>query len=230
MNCSKTIDAAGNQLKNSELGGLSHIITDWNAIDWKSSNLASGSEAQVVLSRPDTIVIYPAFSKLDETGACAALIREFGISVYTRHATKRAKKTWEEKLCLPLADQILKVQDRLKDPNLPSYRAIVESFERCLDRYVALNICNALMRPQFIPRQSALNLNIYTWGSTLDYAACSKAHRIVPFVHAYGSRPIAECPGRALAELVCHSMKSIRESSVAEAFRRVIVETFSRCR
>ncbi len=230
MHFTKLIDAAGEQLKSSELGRMSHIISDWNAINWKPLELETGTDAQVVLSQPDTITLYPLLAKRSEPGQQAALIREFGISVFNRHATDLARKTWEEKLCLPYADQIKSVQEKLKDPSLATYEAIVESFSTCMDRYVALNICNALMRPQYVPRESASNLSIYEWGSTLEYAACRKAHRIVPFVHAYGSRQLAECPGVALAELVLNNMKSIRESSVAKAFSQVIVETFSLCR
>lgn len=226
----KNIDAAGDLLKQSDLGRMSHIITDWNAINWTSSNLDSGADVQVNLNNPDTIVVYPGLAKRAELYQQAELLREFGISVFTRHASKLAKQTWEEKLCLPFADQIKAVQEHLKDKALVSYMAIVESFKTCMDRFVALNICNALMRPLMIPRKQALNLNIYGWGSTLEYANLKRTHRIVPFVHAYGSRELTECPGRALAELITNQMRSIREASVAAAFKQVIVEAFSLCR
>jgi hypothetical protein len=230
MNHLQAIDAAGEKLKSSELGRMSHIVADWNAINWKPSEQEIGTEAQVVLGQPDTVVLYPLLARRSEEWKQAALLREFGISVFQRHAGELAKRTWEEKLCLPEAAQISAVQERLKDQAHATYDAIVESFTTCMDRYVALNICNALMRPQFTSRESALNLSIYEWGSTLEYANLRRTHRIVPFVHAYGSRQLAECPGVALAEMIVNEMRSIRESSVARAFRRVIVETFNLCR
>ena len=230
MTFTKTIDAAGQLLKSSALGRMSHIIADWNAINWKPVEQESGTDAQVMLSQLDTVILYPLLAKRSELYQQAALIREFGISVFNQHASELATQTWEEKLCLPLADQIKAVQEKLKERSLVTYEAIVESFTTCMDRYVALNFCNALMRPQYIPRESSYNVNIYEWGSTLEYAACRKSHRILPFVHAYGSRQLAECPGVALAEMVCNDMKAIRESSVAQAFRQVITETFSLCR
>jgi hypothetical protein len=230
MNFTKTIDAAGEQLKGSPLGRMSHVMADWNAINWKPVDQETGADAQVMLNQPDTIILYPLLAKRTPAYQQAALLREFGISVFKRHATDLAKKTWEEKLCLPLASQIEAVQERLRDPLHSSYEGIVTSFSTCLDRYVALNICNALLRPQRVPRESAKNLNIYEWGSTLEYASLRRSHRIVPFVHAYGSRPLAECPGVALAEMLANEMRAVRESSVAEALRRVITETFNLCR
>ena len=224
-----TLQQAGEQLKRSPLGREHHILTAWNAVNWKQLDRDTGAAAQAALGQTNTIVVYPALQRLSPNSRSAALIREFGIVLF-RQAKEQAKRVWEEKLCLPLAEQIVAVQNRLQDPEYPTYEAIVASFDRCLERYTALNLLNALIRPQFVPRESALNLDLRTWGSTAEYASGQRTHRIVPFVYAYGTRQLAECPGQALAELAVNDMGSISESSVLEAFRRVIVETFTLCR
>ncbi len=231
MHYAHLVDAAGLRLKNSELGRMPHLTADWNAIHWKTSDSETGAEAQVVLSQPDTIILYPLLERRSALWQQAALLREFGISVFTRHASEMAQRTWEEKLCLPFATQIDAVQERLKNlETYPTYEALVESFDRCMDRYVALNLCNALLRPQRVPREDAVNLNLREWGSTLEYACLKRTHRIVPFVHAYANRQVAECPGVALAEWLVNELRAIRESSVATALKQVLVETYSLCR
>lgn len=222
------IQQAGEYLKRAPFGNESRLLAAWNAITWKTVAQDIGAPVQAAMDRTQVMNIYPALQRLSPKRQAAALIQEFGIGLF-RHAPKRARQVWEEKLCLPLPDQIAAVQDRLQNPEYTTYEAIVSSFARCMDRYVALNLVNALIQPQRVPRVSALNLDLRTWGSTADYASGRRPHRIVPFVYAYGPRQIAECPGAALADLAVNDLGLISESSVREALRRVIVEAFTVC-
>ena len=229
MDFKDTIEATGKTLKQTELGRLTTIVRAWNDIEWNQVTQMTGQDAAVNERDFTTINLFPGLAQRSPQEQTAALVREFGISVYRRFADERVKRRWELKLTLPDSSQVEEVQAKLKDPQYPTYKAIMESFKRLMDRYVCINLTNALLA-NGIKRDDALNLNLRQWGSTLEYANIRKMHSLKPYVAAYGPRDVAECPGKGLAEKVVFQMQHIPESSLAEAYGRLIFEVFTLCR
>lgn len=228
MKHKQIIDAAGKLIKESDLGRLNTITNAWNTVEWKEVPHAQGLTA-CHDREPDTINIFGGFAKASPGEQLQAVVAAFGVSVFQRFATGDAQHRWEWKLTLPESAQVEAVQEKLRDPKLKSYREIMESFDRLMDRFVALNLTNALVAGG-IKRAQALNLNIRQWGSTLEYANCRKMHSLRPYVTAYGPRQVAECPGEALAEKLVYQMGHITESSLSSAYGRLIAEVFTLCR
>ncbi len=223
------IDRAGDLLKSSDLGRMPHVLAAWHAIDWnKSDDQNAPADAQVSVTNPGSISLFPALLKKPEKAQNTAILREFGISVYAQ-GSEKAKNRWELKLCLPDRDQIEAFVGKLNSDDFETYRSIVESFKTALDRLVALNLANALLA-NHVPRAQAREVNVYQWGSTAEYANLKRFHSIKPLVFAYTQRETAGCPGQALAEMLVSDMRNVRESSVAAALKKVIVELFRTCR
>ena len=213
-------------LLDSELGRMPHLVSAWNALTWnKSQDTAPATDAQASYADAHTINLYPVLLPRRDP---APLLREFGVSLM-QGADARTRRCWEDKLCLPEAAQLDAVQRKLQSSEFDTYRSLTESFKTALDRLVSLNVCNALLA-NHVPRAQATNVNIFAWGATAEYANLRRRHSIKPLVYAYVDRDLAECPGRALAELVAHGMRHVRESSVAGALRRIIIEVYRSCR
>lgn len=229
MDFKDTIEAAGKILKQSEIGRLSTIIRAWNDIEWNQVGQVMGQDASVNTKDYKTINLFSSLARLDGQAQQAAILREFGISLYQRFGDERAKRRWELKLTLPESAQIDEVQAKLKDPQYKTYKEIMESFKSLMDRFVCLNLTNALL-VNGVKRSDAFNVNLRQWGSTLEYANVRKMHSLKAFVTAYGPRDVAECPGRGLAEKLVYNMGHISESSLAAAYGRLIVEVFMLCR
>jgi len=229
MDFKETIEAAAATLKHSQLGRLSTFIRAWNDIEWNQVQQTTGQDAAVNERNLKAINLFPSLAQMPPAAQQAALIREYGISLYRRFGGSQAKKRWELKLTLPDAAQVDEVQAKLKDEQYQTYRAIMESFKALMDRYVSLNLTNAL-KANGIKRQDAFNLNLRQWGSTLEYANIRKMHSLRPYVTAYGPRDVAECPGKGLAEKLVYQMGHISESSLAEAYGRLVIEVFMLCR
>lgn len=223
------IESTGELLRASDLGRLNAIVAAWNDIEWKEIKSETGQDAAVNVSSPKVINLFPGLRRMHQRQQQAAVLREFGISLFTRMGTEAAHKRWEMKLTLPESAHIDAVQDKLKDESLPTYKAIMESFDPLMDRYVSLNITNAL-QANGVHRKDAFNVNIRQYGCTLEYANCRKMHSLVPYVTAYGPREVASCPGRGLAEKIVFQMGHILESSLAQAYGRMIIEVFTLCR
>jgi|SRR5271157_4097261 len=229
MDFKETIEAAATTLKHSQLGRLSTFVRAWNDIEWNQVAQTTGQDAAVNERSLKAINLFPSLARMDPAAQQAALIREFGISLYRRFGGARAKKRWELKLTLPDAAQVDEVQAKLRDEQYPTYKSIMESFKALMDRFVSLNLTNAL-QANGIKRQDAFNLHLRQWGSTLEYANIRKMHSLRPYVTAYGPRNVAECPGKGLAEKLVYQMGHISESSLAEAYGRLIIEVFMLCR
>ena len=152
--------------------------------------------------------------------AVYTLIREFGNLLYAR-CDESLKRRWDNKLCLPKAPHISAVQAKLT-PEHKSYHALVASFKTAMERYVALNLCNALIT-HGVPYAQATNLDLKTWGATQAYANGKRYHVLIPLVSAYASREIFECFGAALADWLCE-LNGITESTVADATHGIIRE------
>lgn len=228
MRFKSVIDEAGKLVKESELGRLNVVTGAWNTVKWVEVIFAQGLAAMHDRN-PEVINLFGGFQRAGHKEQLEAVVAAFGVSLITRYGTKNAHDRWEHKLTLPESHQIDAVQEKLKDEKIKSYRAIMESFERLMDRYVSLNLTNAL-QANGITRERALNLNLRQWGSTLEYANVRKFHSLKPYVTAYGPRDVAECPGTALAEKLVFTMGHVTESSLASAYGRLISEVFTLCR
>ncbi len=228
MEFKTVIEDAGKLVKKSELGHLNSIVRAWNDVKWKEVPHAQGLAAAHD-REPDTINLFGGLAKVDHVKQLEAIIEAFGVLVFTRRAPEHAQERWEMKLTLPEAHQIDQVQEKLKDTSLGSYKAIKDSFDRLMDRYVSLNLTNALAAVG-IKRAQATNINLRQWGGTSQYANIRKLHSIRPYVTAYGPRDVADCPGTALAEKLVHNMRHVTESSLQDAYGRLIIEVFRLCR
>lgn len=228
MQHKEIIDHAGKLFKKSELGRLNTLIGAWNTLDWKEVPHGQGLAACHDRD-PKIINLFGDFAKAGQEEQLQAIVAAFGVSIFEQFGTGDATHRWEWKLTLPESSQVEAVQEKLKDPSLKTYKAIKDSFTRLMDRYVSINITNAL-QANGIKREQAANLNVRQWGSTLEYANIRKMHSLRPFVTAYGPRPVAECPGQALAEKLVYNMGHVTESSLAQAYGRLILEVFTLCR
>lgn len=186
----------------------------WNKLD--DQRVATDAEAARDGSR--RIALYPSLLEKSSQVGCHALIREFGRLLYYP-ADDDLKRRWENKLCLPSAAQIDAVQRKLT-PDFQSYHDLVASFGTALDRYVALNLANALIA-KGVPYAQARDVDLRKWGATQEYANGRRFHVLIPLVSAYSSREIFEDFGAALTDWVCDT-RGITESSVAEATHGIV--------
>lgn len=220
-----SIQRAGDALKQSSLGAYPHIMAAWKAIDWKENSTDAGSVDAQMLVSGSGIALFPSLLRKSQQAQSIALIREFGLLLYKK-CPASGKTVWEKKLCLPESSQMMAYQGKLQSPDFVTYEEMVKSFNTAMDRLVAINLSNALLC-NHVPRTQSRNLNIFTWGATVEYANLRRNHSILPLISAYGSREILNCPGVALAEFVVNKLKSVREQSVSNAFHRFIETFFS---
>lgn len=213
-------------LFNSPVGKQPHIQAAWSSIIWNPCQPLGTATFQS--GNPSVINVFPCASKLPAAKQTEAMIREFGINLFQK-AGPDLKRVWELKLCLPELAQIEAVRAKLGSPDFATYKELTESFQTAADRLVCLNLCNALLASH-VPRGQARQVDILTWSSTADYAGLKRTHSLRPLITAYATREIASCPGCALAELATNQLRSVRETSVAKAFQRIIEDTFGALR
>jgi hypothetical protein len=219
------IDAARDAIKQSALGTISNLLEDFAKIDWNElPEAVSHTDAQVNCNKETAINLYPSLAKKAPNEQAYSILREYGTSFYHR-AGGRAKTYWDYKLCLPDQGQVGSVQGKLQSVDFGTYREMVESFTTCLDRHVALNICNALLKAG-VSRDQARNLNIAQYGCTADYSNLRRCHSILPYVTAYAPRDLGASPGLALAELLMNDLRLVSESSVAAGLKKVVLAVY----
>lgn len=224
---SQSLQHAEEALKRSQLGAMPHVLQAWKSISWKENAADAGVVAAQMLASGEGIALFPALLRLNARAQSSALIKEFGLFLYKK-CPASGKTVWEKKLCLPEGAQMQAFQGKLQSPDFATYRELTESFCTAMDRLVAINLSNALLC-NHVPRDQSRNLNIFTWGATADYANLRRNHSILPLVSAYGNRDVLNCPGSALADLIVNELKSLRETSVAEAFRQFLTNFFAHC-
>lgn len=206
-------------MKDGPTSGLTHIQRMWSEVTWsKLEDQRVATDAEVCRDGSHRINLYPSLLQKSRQLGCYILIREFGHLLFTK-TPDALKRRWQNKLCLPASAQIDAVQRKLT-PDFKSYRDMVESFKTAMDRYVALNIANALIAGG-VPYAQVQNVNLRKWGATQEYANRRRYHVLIPLVSAYASKEIFDDFGTALADWVC-GMNGITESSVAEATHGII--------
>jgi hypothetical protein len=218
---SSLIQEAGRRLKESPVGAVNGLQRRWEAVAWNElDDQRVLTDAEASRDGQGRITLYPSLLRQPPQSASAALLREFGRLLFAG-APRKLQRRWTHKLGLPTAQQIDAIQAKLI-PESKSYRSLVESFDRSLDRYVAINIVNALIA-KGVPFGQVNNVNIREWGATQEYANRRRYHILIPLVSAYSSKEIFEDFGTALADWICGT-NGITESSVAEATHGIIRE------
>jgi hypothetical protein len=214
-------------LQDSPLASMTHIMRRWEGVEWKElEDQRVTTDAEVARDGTDRITLYPSLLQKSADAGAAAVLREFGHLLYAK-ADDIAKRRWTDKLCLPGDAQIDAVQRKLT-PQFKSYRELVESFNTAMDRYVALNLVNALIA-NGVPYPQCQNLCLKKWGATQEYANRRRFHILIPLASAYSSKEIYEDFGAALADWVCGT-KGIGETSVAEAIHGLMKDILENLR
>lgn len=214
------IEQAGALLKESPLKSP-HVLRAWHDVEWiKSEDQRVATDAEVARDGTPRINLYPSLMQKPSKMAVFAVIREFGHLLYAK-AGEPTKRRWQHKLALPSTAQITAVQGKLT-PDFKSYHDLVGAFTTAMDRYVALNIANALI-VNGVPYSQSQSINLKEWGPTQEYCNRRRYHVLIPMISAYASKEIYEDFGVALADWIC-AMDGITESSVAEATHDLLHE------
>lgn len=207
-------------MKNGPLSAA-HIMRFWSDIQWsKYDSQRVTTDAEMARDGTDRINLYPSLIQKPKDFAAFIVVREFGRLLFSK-ANESIRRRWTFKLGLPTEAQIQAVQGKL-NPQYSSYRDMVESFSTAMDRYVALNVANALIA-NGVPYAQSQNIKVQQWGPTQEYCNRRRYHVLIPLLSAYSSKELYDDFGTALADWVT-GMCGITESSVAEAVHSIIKE------
>jgi hypothetical protein len=215
------------KLNASSVGKMPHIQRALAQVQWvKMESQTVAADVEVSRTSKNKVSLFPSLLDKSRDVACLTIIKELGNLLFTGCSEDVARR-WTNKLCLPTDIQINSIQSKLTT-EFKSYREVVESFKTAMDRYVALNIANALIS-KGVPYSQVLNLDIKTWGATQEYANLKKYHTIIPMLSAYASKEIFENFGAAFADWVCGT-NGITESSVAASTHGIIEDILNSTR
>jgi hypothetical protein len=203
----------------------SSLSRTWNEVEWNViEEQRVTADAEAARDGTNRVDLYPSLGQKSKEMGVYFILREFGNLLYGQ-CDEKLKRRWTHKLGLPSLNTVAAVQRKIC-PEFGSYHGVVESFKTAMDRYVALNLCNALI-VHGVPFAQATNLKLKVWGATQEYASGKRYHVLIPLVSAYASKEIFENFGAAFADWLCQ-LNGISESSVADATHdiiRAIVET-----
>jgi hypothetical protein len=191
----------------------------WSEVKWnKLDDQRVATDAEMARDGSERINLYPSLAQKSRRFAAFVILREFGRLIYTK-TSEPLRRRWTFKFCLPTDSQIEAVQSKLS-PQFKTYRDLVESFKTAMDRFVALNLANALIA-KGVPYSQSQNINLKQWGATQEYANRRRYHPLVSLASAYASKEIYEDFGSAFADWLCGT-RGITESSVAEAMHGIL--------
>jgi len=217
------IQSATNVLKAHDLGHQARVMNVWNSLEWRTHDQQEIKATAELCADEDAIRLYPSLLTCPYAGR--TVLSEFGL-LLLRRAGDKFRDIWRNKLCLPEKGQIASFQKKLTDPELRakfvSYKGIIDSYKAACDRYVALNLTNAL-HAHNIPFGDSQGVDIYSWGPTLEYANRKRYHSLVPLTSVYASREQNENFGASFADLLIEDLGSVREKSVAEQMRQLVL-------
>lgn len=143
------VQKAGQSLRKHALGKLDSVAQTWSSVHWRMVNRNEGlgttlNDARCMRDEPPTVALFPALDWMPEALAQYSVLREFGALLLQRSG-EQGRTIWAQKLGLPSQAQINSVQARLSEPKhrerIRTYRALVDTYSRALDRLVALNLC-----------------------------------------------------------------------------------------
>lgn len=197
-----------------------HVLAHWRTMDWlcyQKPLVTAFAERSRTLGE-EKINLYPDLLKLKD--ARPILLEQFGLVLYEK-CGQQAAALWEQKLALPSDEQIAAVQLRLGH-GFATYRELVESFKTAMDRLVALHVVNAL-NASGVSAANAREVKLKEWGATSEYAAGQRPHTLIPLLSAYAPRRLADSFGLALADHVLNKLSTVREGSVRESVRGLML-------
>lgn len=206
-------------LRQSQVGRkMSHLGALWDSGIWVEQD-SQILDVSVEVSRDGKkINVYPGL--LACTTPDKDAIREFGVMVFFRAGAK-AKTLWEQKLTKPSAQAVEAFQLKLESGRFSSFREIVEDFKTAADRYVALNLANALIS-NHVPVADSSRINLKDWGPTSEYAAGKRRHKFACILSAYCPRKMLDCYGESFVDLVLNELRGVKEISVSQEFRSLL--------
>lgn len=226
MTRQQIVKAAGERLQASSYGKSTAVVSRWMATTWHAAAGLSLNDAKLMSGRGGTTAIrlFPALEKMVPLRGQACVLREFGLSVL-KSAGAKGKAIWEHRLGLPVEEQIDSFQAKLESEDLRAntkcYKQLVESYPRAVDRLVAINLANALIA-NHIPYADSQGVDIRNWGPTIEYTSGRRYHTIAAIAPVYTPSELCFCFGKLFAEAVLNDMKSVSESTVAQAWRELI--------
>lgn len=229
------VQKAGQSLRKHALGKLDSVAQTWSSVHWRMVNRNEGlgttlNDARCMRDEPPTVALFPALDWMPEALAQYSVLREFGALLLQRSG-EQGRTIWAQKLGLPSQAQINSVQARLSEPKhrerIRTYRALVDTYSRALDRLVALNLCNALLANR-IPYSDSHGIVLSSWGPTQEYACQRRYHTVTALMPAYCPSALLTNFGNVFAEAVLNDMGSVSESSVAQALRDLALNVAER--
>lgn len=229
MNPQHIVKGTGDKLKAHPLGKVTSVYSCWMQMQWRVAESGLGDAAAMPENEP-AIRLFPQLQRTDFLRAQAALLREFGL-IMLRKSGAKGRAIWRHKLGLPSSTQIDSFQSKLESPdirkNTKSYRELVESYPRVMDRLVALNLSNALIA-NHVPYRDSEGVNIRQWGPTLEYATLTRYHTLAAVIPAYTPSDICACFGKLVAEYVLNDMQAVSETTVAQGLRDLVTSVMEK--
>lgn len=226
MTRQQIIKSAGERLRASSYGKSTAVMSKWMTTTWHTAASESLNDAMLLPSNGDKtdVRLNSTLERLAPLKAQVCVLREFALAVLKSAGTK-GKAVWEHKLGLPHDEQIDSFQNKIESEELrattKSYKQLVESYPRAVDRLVALNLANALIA-NHIPYADSRGVKIRSWGPTIEYTSGRRYHTIAAIAPVYTPIELCFCFGKLFAEAVLNDMKSVSESSVAAAWQELI--------
>ena len=201
------------------------LLPIWEIIEWHEYD---NPDLGVELNQNNRPIIRLYSGLCNNPNFAAEILHEFGLFILARSG-KEGQAIWAKKFVLPTKEQIKQAQDKIKDVELrkqyKDYAELMVTYPnqgKSVDRLVFINIINALMA-NGLTYADSMGLDLKVWGSTAEYCNRRKCHSLIPLSSAYAPAKIHRDYGYALAELLLNNLKSVRDKSVAEALRSIIV-------
>jgi hypothetical protein len=148
------------------------------------------------------------------------LMREFGLLVLNRGG-QAAADAWSARETQAEPGAVASFQNKLASAAFKTYREVVDDFKTAVDRFVALNLANALIA-NHVPIEDSVKLNVTEWGATREYAIGKRKHPLDALLGAYCPARMLACFGETFADAVLNELRSVRESSTAAELRKLV--------
>lgn len=219
MNSGELITKACTTLSEGYYSDRPHVQSGFKGAKFMDNDVQTVSNAVAVCSYNDgSIQLYPLLNSIHEERAIFEMLRAYG-NLSLASASDALKEHWEYKLCLPEASQIESIQERLAANAHEDYSDFIQSFSTCMDRWVALNVMNALIKNNVLICDT-VNLDLKAWGSTSRYSKLLTYHTIIPQLGAYAPEEMSDY-GYAFAATALEKT-FITESSVHQVFTGIV--------
>lgn len=203
-------------------GPLKGLVSLWDCVEFvEIPDQRAPGDVQTFSDDPGTVTLMPSIKNREEHIANHIIFKAIG-RYAARPTDEKWQRRWDYKFLIPESTQVAQVQDKLASEQFSTFKELVESFNTAVDRLVALNICNALLRSH-TNRQGAKNLDLKQWGSTMEYAKLKRYHSLKPLATAYCDSELCENYPVAFA-MMATGADLASESSVSRALKRLVKE------